>query len=101
MSNLSQVEGHLEDDGAAIPAVLPQSSSRESGRISELRESKSTGRSPLERKEDHGLSSESLLSEENIDGTDAGKSLKDSSRVHEYKLTERSEEVKSRQVVYD
>ena len=85
------MEGHLEHDGAAIPAVLPQSSSRESGRISELRESKSTGGSQIDRKDEQALSSESLLSEE--PGTDPGKSQKGSSRVHAYKLTERSEEI--------
>ena len=47
----------------------------------------------MDRKDEQALSSESLLSEEPNDGTDAGKSLKDSARVHEYKLTERSEEI--------
>lgn len=92
------MEGNIDDDGAAIPAVLPQSSSRESGRISELKESKSTGRSQVERKDEHALSSESLLSEDQIEGTEAPKSLKDSSRVHEYKLTERSEGYKEEAV---
>ena len=89
LSNLSHVGGH-PDDGGAIPAVHPQSSSRESGRISELRDSKSGDKSPLDRKDDHALSSESLLTEEQADGLDAPKSLKDSARVQEYRLTGRS-----------
>lgn len=61
LSVLSGPEAHL--DAAEGPAVVPQSTSRESGRISELPESRSA-ESEDTKKDELGLDSESLLSEE-------------------------------------
>ena len=73
LSNLSQIEAPA-DDGGAFLAVQPQSSSRESGQISELRESKSSSRFPQDQGDEHALSSESLLTEEHAEGLDPSKS---------------------------